>query len=357
MKRVLIVDASSRGLPYDYYYIKELSKHYNVDFFYSKTKFNYEYIELLKNEENINLYEYHISGYPRLISTINYLKLLIYIIKNKNKYRKIHFFWSILFFLELPIFVLLKNKLIFTFHNDKPHERKKNGYLPYKIIYHLAKLNIFVSSFTKDRFIKNNNIKHKKFKIVNHGVLPISVNDNIIINSKIEKTIIFWGLVKDYKGVDIFLNLLNNKFLQDYQFEIIGKWDNSMSNLQKQLLTYNNIKIINKFISLEELKLLLQRDAIFILPYKNATQSGVLYTFLAYTKIFIASDVGENSTFLKENDLENLIFKREDVSSIINAIKYSEKNNQIIKEKLLLIKEKYKWEYILNEKTIKEIYE
>ncbi len=357
MYSIAIIDASSRGLPYDYYYISELSKYYNVSFFYSKTIFNYEYIELLKDNSNVVLYEYKISNVNKIQATYEYINLFFTIYRNKKKYHKIHFFWSILFPIELPFFILLRDKLIFTFHNDKPHENDKNSYLPYKLIYDIARLNIFVSSFTKDRFVKNNSIKQNKFKVVNHGILPISIDDNIKPSFQLEKTIVFWGLVKDYKGVDIFLDLLNSKELEDYKFEIIGKWDDSMISLQKELSNYKNLKIINKFLSLSELKILLQRDVIFVLPYKNATQSGVLYTFLAYSKIFIASNVGENSRFLKENDLDNLIFKRDKLTSIIESIKYAENHYREIKEKLLQVRERYKWENILKNNVIKEIYE
>jgi len=360
MKRVLIIDASSRGLPYDYYYISELSKYYKVDFFYSKTKFNYKYIELLKNNPNVMLYEYQISNVNKIKATYEYIKLLLYIYQNKDKYKKIHFFWSILFAIELLFFILLQDKLIFTFHNDKPHERKKNGYLPYKIIYNIAKLNIFVSSFTKDRFLKNNNVKQNKHLVVNHGILLISIDDNLNIKKEIispEKTIIFWGLVKDYKGVDIFLDLLKEDYFQDYTFEIIGKWDKSLIRLLNELSENKRVKIVNKFISLEELQVLLKRDVIFILPYKNATQSGILYTFLAYSNIFIASDAGENSRFLRENGLEDLIFQRDNIASVIKSCKYIGNNHQNIKNKLFLIKEQYKWKNILNDKIIREIYE
>ncbi len=97
--KIAIIDASSRGLPYDYYFIKELTKYYDVDFFYSNTQFNYEYIELLKNIKNVSLYEYKISGYKKTTSIKNYFKLLFNILKKQNQYQKIHFFWSILFFL------------------------------------------------------------------------------------------------------------------------------------------------------------------------------------------------------------------------------------------------------------------
>lgn len=355
---IAVIDASSRALPYDYYYISEVSKYYKIDFYYSKTKFNYEYIEFLRKNKNVNLLEYNISGYNRMISLFGYLKLLRDIYKNRKKYKKIHFFWSLFFLIEYPLFYKIKDKIIFTFHNDRPHEKNVKVYLPYKIIYNISSKNIFVSNFTKTRFINNYKIKDKKYLVLNHGLLPLQPNEEKINkkNVEIENTIIFWGLVKDYKGVDIFLELANDSFLNKYNFEIIGKWDKRLNSLKNRLLKYKNIKIYDKFLSLEDMHALMKRNVIFILPYKDATQSGVLYTFLNYSKVFISSNVGENFNFLKENNLKNLIFDRKNKKSIHNAIEYARNNFYNIENQLDKIKKKYQWKNILTEKIIKDLY-
>jgi hypothetical protein len=360
MKSIAIIDASSRGLPYDYYYIKELCRYFKVDFYCSKTNFNYEYVKLLKKEKNVNVFEYDISGFPKILAVKSYLKCLMSLLKRREKYYKIHFFWSILFPLEIPFFIFFKNKLIFTFHNDKPHEINKKTYLPYKLIYYLSRKVIFVSKFTKERFIKNYNIKNEdKLIVVNHGVLPLFPNHSIKIAKCLEKekTIVFWGLVKDYKGVDIFLKLIEEPFFKDFNIEIFGKWDKYLKNLKKELSKYKRLKIMDKFLSLKDLESLLKRNVIFILPYKDSTQSGVLYTFLNYENVFVSSNVGENSQFLKNFELEELIFDRNDINSLVRAVSFAYENYFFIREKLKNIKKNYEWKNIINKEIIKNMYE
>jgi len=101
---------------------------------------------------------------------------------------------------------------------------------------------------------------------------------------------------------------------------------------------------------------LLSRDVVFILPYKDATQSGVLYTLLAYGKVFISSDVGENKEFLIKHGLDKLIFDRENIDSVIRAIDYAIKEYSEIRAKLLVIKNEYEWCNVMMDKKIMELY-
>ena len=192
LNRIAIIDPSSYSIPYDYFYINELSKYYKVDFYYSNTKYNYEYIEKLKNNNNVNLREYNISPIvtSKLFGLVNYFKMMKDIFFDRNKYLKIHFMWSIFALGEIPFFFFIKNKLIVTFHNDVPHNYYKKTYLPYKIISKLARKVLFVSDFTKNTFIENYS-KSNKYFLIQHGIMPIDSIDENEINSKISRDLIF----------------------------------------------------------------------------------------------------------------------------------------------------------------------
>lgn len=352
-KTIAIVDPASYSLPYDYWYIIELSKYYKIDFYYSKTKYNYEYIKLLQKNSNITLQEYSISYGNKLAGLKNYSVMLQKIYDKKSEYMVIHFFWSIFFPLEYIYFLLFKNKLFYTFHNDVPHNKKKKKHYPNQIIHNIAKKSIFVSDFTKSRFEKNYKILNPILTI-QHGLLPINIsNDSINRNSKTntkEKELVFWGLVRKYKGVDLFLN---DKILLKVQ--IFGRWDKSLEDLKQKLVIKENIVIVDRFIDDDEIIELMINDNIFVLPYINATQSGVAYTLLEYSKVFVCSNVGETFQFLKENNLEELSFDRSSVDDFNRAYRYANINYEKIKQKLTKIKEKYKWNIIM--KDIKDLYE
>jgi glycosyltransferase involved in cell wall biosynthesis len=351
---VAIVDPGAYTLPYDFFYIEEVSKYYKVDFYYSKTKYNYEYIEKLRDNKNIKLIEYSISGsiVHKLIGIVNYLKMLSEILIKKNQYKKIHFMWNLYLPIEQVFFKLYGNKFIFTFHNNVPHSFKGKVFQPYQKINKLASKKIFVSQFTKNEFLSSyKNIG--QYFLVNHGIMPLNEFEEKYNNSaEVKEEIVFWGRVEEYKGIDIFKDKLLN-----YEVKIFGKWNQNLKQLQNELSSMRNIQIIDDYLPTDNLMKLLQENSVFILPYKDATQSGVLYTLLAYKKVFISSDVGENSKFLKENGLERLVFNRDDEKSIIRAFEYAKDNYFEIKIKFERLKQKYKWENIMTEKKVMEIYE
>jgi hypothetical protein len=355
MKKIAIIDPSSYTLPYDYFYLIEVSKYYKIDFYYSKTKYNYEYIDKLRSNNNIRLIEYNISSsvIHKSIGLLNYIKMLTKILIRKNSYSKIHFMWNIYMPVEQIFFKLFGDKFIFTYHNNVPHSFKEKVFKPYQKINTHAVRKVFVSEFTKNEFIKSyENIG--EYYLLNHGLMPISEfnETNNIAKGEIDDSIYFWGRVEEYKGIDVFKN-----FLKDYQVKIYGKWNINLLSLKDELSNKENIEIIDSYLPNDDLKDLLERNNIFILPYKDATQSGVLYTLLAYKKVFICSDVGENSKFLNDNGLDELIFDRADEKSIVDAFEFAKRNYKTVKEKLSIIKDQYKWEYIMTEDKIKELYE
>ena len=344
-KTLAIIDAGSFSLPYDYYYIEELSKQgYTIDFYCSDTKYNNNLLIQLQSNKNVYIKSYKISSSVNnsFGSIMQYLKLLKDLMFNYSKYSYIHFMWLGVVVIDLFLFIIIKNKLIFTFHNHKPHSTKKQ-YLPYKVIYRLANKIVFISNFTKKQFITEYDINNiENIYLFNHGILPFDENNFLINKNKIEKTIVFWGNVKDYKGVDVFLPLVNSGIIRDWNIEIHGKWDKKLNSM-KEDMSKTRIKIFDKFLLNNELKILFDRNVIFILPYKDATQSGVLYTLLNYSQIFISTNKGDNGEFLNNYNLNKLLFNRGSVKSIIESLKYCELNNKILRQKISDIKKEYMW--------------
>ena len=271
---------------------------------------------------------------------------------NRHSYKKIHFMWSIFFLFESILFIAISKKLVFTFHNPVPHSYKHKVYWPYKLIMKLSSIIIFVSNFTMTTFLESYG-PHPNNKLLQHGLMPIEdFSDNQInLNTHLEKVILFWGRVEEYKGVDIFAD-----FLVSYPIEIFGKWSSDLVYLKKKLSKVKNILIKDEYLSIDELKQMLSRDVIFILPYKDASQSGILYTLLAYSKVFISSDVGENNAFLIKHGLDQLIFNRNDPESFDKAIKYAFEEYNEIKSKLFEIKDEYQWSQTMDKRKIYELY-
>lgn len=337
MQKIAVIDPSSRSLPYDFYYVREASKSYLIDFYCSRTSFNDVYIDKIRSLKNVNVIVSNISNVSKFKGIFNYI-LLLSKISFKN-YSHIHFQWYIFLIVEFLFFLFLKKKLIITFHNAKPHTFNKKFFIPNFIINKIVSKIIFVSSYVQNEFILTYG-KPKKYYLVNHGIFPQNISDEVLTDKKRE--IIFWGNIKPYKGVDVFKSLIKSKALNSFKFSIYGKWDSSLNYLKNELS--KECLIVNKYLSEEELLKLLKKDCIFIIPYENASQSGILYSLLGANRVFISTDRGDNGFFLKKYNLENLLFNKTDLLSIETAINYAFNNYDLILSKLKIIKNDFLWE-------------
>ncbi|WP_111638656.1 glycosyltransferase [Marinomonas shanghaiensis] len=354
MKKIAIVDPSSYTLPYDTSYIKCLSKKMGIDFFCSMGKDYPVFFEDL-NAYSDNVYSYKISPSSSanvFFGIFSYLKMLLKIYSNRGRYDVINFQWSIFFPFEFIFFILLRDKVIFTIHNDVPHGFKGRRKLTYYILSKISRKNIFVSEYTKKRF-SDNYFENDKNIVVQHGNMYFG---DYFFQKKERNEyhydVIFWGRVESYKGIDILLTLKSLGF----EFGIYGRWSTSLNKLKNEMEKYEDFHIFDEYINEEKLIAIFNKRAIFILPYKAATQSGVLYTFLAYRVVFIASDVGENAQFLRKHNFHDLIFKRDDPKDIIRAFNYARTNYDYLVERLDVVSSEYEWSNILTDNKVDEFF-
>jgi glycosyltransferase involved in cell wall biosynthesis len=108
------------------------------------------------------------------------------------------------------------------------------------------------------------------------------------------KTLLFFGLIRDYKGLDLLfdaLSLLN----ESYQLLVAGESYGSFEKYQKQIdasPAQNRIKVLNKYIDDKEVSVLFSAADVLVLPYKSATQSGVVPIAYHFEIPVVATDVG-----------------------------------------------------------------
>ncbi|ENL6904420.1 glycosyltransferase [Enterobacter ludwigii] len=348
MERIAIIDPASYALPYDFFYVKSLSQHYNIDFYCSRTKYNYEYVQRIKTLPNVIVYEYSISGVNKYIGVLNYIRMLFTIVSSSKKYSSINLQWSLVTLIELAFLLFVKSKLIVTFHNSVPHGKARKAYFKSKAISFIANKLLFVSNYTRDDFLllygNISNIKDKMF-VLNHGVMPLNIDEKMIEEfTTPPKRIVFWGNVKDYKGVDFLAEAIPFINRKGYSLEVYGKFDKDKKNLYNKL-TQAGVKVVDQYLKLDEIEEILSSNIILALPYKAASQSGVMYTALYYNTVMIATDCGDPHEFLKECNLEKLSFKYNDLDSLEKSLDYLTDNYETVKERIKLSKSKYHWDY------------
>ena len=191
--------------------------------------------------------------------------------------------------------IQFRNKnLYYIMHDPVPHTGEERGriaklnkfYFPY--IKGFITYSIFAANLFKNYYP---NYASKLFAFT----LPIytSVNVKPMQGVKtLKNKVVFFGRISPYKGVQLFYDAatkLTKKF-PETQFIIAGK---STDDYQPKFLHINNnanIIILNSFIDLDQLFEIMSDAQFCVLPYTDATQSGVIMTAYAFNLPVLVSD-------------------------------------------------------------------
>jgi len=108
-----------------------------------------------------------------------------------------------------------------------------------------------------------------------------------------EKNILFFGRIWKYKGLEYFIKSqpIVKKSIKNAKYIIAGRGENFDKYLE-MIEDSNGFKIINEYISNEKVAELYQDASVVVIPYLEATQSGVLMTAFAFNKPVIVTNVG-----------------------------------------------------------------
>ena len=171
-----------------------------------------------------------------------------------------------------------------------------------------------------------------------------------------EINILFFGLVRDYKGLDILIKALKNPDLEKYPlhltvagefYEPQEKYDEIISQLGLK-----NITIHNKFIANEEVKNYFCACDLVVLPYKTATQSGVTQIAYHFEKPMLVTDVGGLSEIVKHGKSGYVC--QPNVEALSKTLIDFCENRPDFRESLMEEKKKFSWEEMT--KSIKALY-
>jgi len=109
-----------------------------------------------------------------------------------------------------------------------------------------------------------------------------------------KRTLLFFGFIRDYKGLDILLEATKS-LTDDYQLIVAGETYGSFDKYRKLIdesSIKNNIHVFDQYISDERVSIIFSASDVLVLPYRSATQSGVISTAYQLEMPVIATDVG-----------------------------------------------------------------
>lgn len=112
-----------------------------------------------------------------------------------------------------------------------------------------------------------------------------------------DKFILFFGFIREYKGLDLLLRAMAEQCVRDLGVKLIvaGEFYESEKpyfDLIHQLETGDRITFHSHFISDDEVKYYFSAASLVVQPYRSATQSGVTQVAYHFNKPMIVTNVG-----------------------------------------------------------------
>ena len=293
------------------------------------------------------------------INPLTWNKVSNYILK--NKINKIIFRYWHPFFIIPYIFIIKKirkknNKIkIFCIcDNVYPHK-----YFP------LSKLLIkwFFKKIDKFFVMSDNTFEQIKtyvnVKDIKKIFLPLKENFGPALEKydsqkklKIETdfSVLFFGLIRDYKGLDVLLKSLVEfkKNKKDFKLIIAGE---CYENKEKYLNFINqndlqkNILWNESYIPDENVNLYFSACDLVVLPYKKASQSGIIPIAYNYNKIVLASNIPGLKEFIIKNHT-GYLFENENPDSLCEKLNRIYSEHDFIKSNENI--DKYKERFSIN---------
>lgn len=249
----------------------------------------------------------------------------------KNDFDIVH--TTCLFGWRRLILYMTRKKFITTIHDPFPHsgENKISSDYERKLAVKYSSGIVLLNNKQKDAFCSYYKVKQDKICISS-----LSIYENIGLmasKTKVEKSrnILFFGRISPYKGIEYLCQAIEivHKEMPDIKLTIAGSGKIYFDI--KPYLDQGYIDFQNRFISLEEMVMMLQQCSICVCPYTDATQSGVIMTSFALAKPVIASNVGGLEEMI-EDGKSGLLVKPKNPQELANAIIHLLNNPQKLEQ-------------------------
>ncbi len=253
-----------------------------------------------KIHKKIPTYKSNIQFVISLFTIFPFLWLKILFGLIRGKYSAIYFpykhYWN-LFFLRL--FKLFGKKTVMTIHDGILHEGEESRLQQWLInqsIKHADEL-IFLTDFVRKnvqstiRFTAN-------YAIIEHGMFTDYIHTEARTHKR-KPRLLFLGRIGKYKGVEMLVEAVNQLPKDSYEsLTIAGKtlYDLPFENDNPKIV------LLDKWLDNNEVNELLRDSDILILPYKEASQSGVIPMGIAAAMPMVCTRVGGLPEQLKGNE-------------------------------------------------------
>ena len=315
-------------------------------------------------QQVIDNFDDKLGGVTQIINTLNplsWFKTAKYIIKEKPDYVIVRY-WHPYFAICLAFICrILKKRSLFIIawiDNIEPHESVP--FQKYFTSFFLCYCDAFLvmSKSVKSTLTTYYQSKGKKIITSPHPIYDVFGKAICKHDARIKigvqkkdvnsKYILFFGLVRQYKGLDLLLDVMATQKIKDLNIKLIiaGEFYDSKDKYISKiefLNIHNSVLLYDFYIPNEDVVNYFCASDIVVQPYRSATQSGVSMIAYNFNKPMILTNVGGLSDYVSHGQDGYLVDVKVEaiVASLVDFYQFSREDKfvQAIKQK----KSRYSW--------------
>jgi glycosyltransferase involved in cell wall biosynthesis len=157
---------------------------------------------------------------------------------------------------------------------------------------------VALSEYGAARLTETAGVPPERVRVIPHGAfdyltrLPEEAPLPAELEGEEGKVVLAFGLIRPYKGTDVLIDAMAG--LDDAELWIVGRpMGVDLESLRRRAAERSvRVRFVSRFVRDQEIPAIFRRADVVALPYRDAEQSGVLYTALAFAKPIVLSDVG-----------------------------------------------------------------
>lgn len=149
---------------------------------------------------------------------------------------------------------------------------------------------IVMSSKLTEDLIKRG-IQSDKIDVIHLGPYRITRNQKLIPLKRNIPTLLFFGRIVPYKGLDLLLRAYAD-IRQTHQARLVIAGEGDLKSFKKMLDNLPDVEILNRWIPENEIEKIFFQSDLLVLPYTSASQSGVIPIAASFGLPVIATRVG-----------------------------------------------------------------
>ncbi len=182
--------------------------------------------------------------------------------------------------------------LVLTAHDVLPREPRPGQLAAQRRLYDRFDAVVVHSAHGRRRLVEDLGLDPGRVHVIPHGAFTHLVVDGRPLAgelARVERPVVLcFGLIRPYKGIEVLVEAWSGDW--EAELWIVGMPRMDIAGLRAAAPA--NVRFVSRFIADDELPAYFRRADLVVLPYREADQSGVLATALAFGKPLLVTEVG-----------------------------------------------------------------